>query len=319
MRSIENMLESPYMKNSGELTLIELKPHFTGHGKFFGPWVYRGNFTYVVDVGPASCSEQLVSDLNTMGVDLIDYVFLTHIHIDHAGGLSQLLSAYPQAKVVCHDHAVKHLKDPSRLMKDSQQVLGGLAEMYGKMLPVPRERIIPHSLWADDTVKIVETPGHAPHHLCFLHDGLMFVGEAAGMYHSLLGGNEYHRPATPARFFFDKALTSVERLLDLGDFRICYAHYGMLPSSQKALVRFHKQLMQWQEIACRVLRSCNGLNTEECMIQTLLREDANLQGLQHMDEETKARELDFMYNSVTGFLGCFREKLHVREGQYSNA
>lgn len=305
------------MENSGELTLIELKPHFQGHEKFFSPWIYRGNITYVVDVGPASCSEQLVSALNTMGVDTIDYVFLTHIHIDHAGGLPRVLSAYPQAKVVCHDQAVKHLTDPSRLMEASQQVLGALAEMYGKMLPVPRERIIPHSRWADDTMKIVGTPGHAPHHLSFLHDGMVFIGEAAGMYHSLLDGTEYHRPATPARFFFDKALASVERLLDLGDFRICYAHYGMLPSSQKALGRFKKQLMKWQEIACRILKTCNGLNTEEYMIQTLLREDANLQGLQHMDEETRAREFEFMHNSVKGFLSSTQENSDVRKGLIS--
>ena len=307
------------MKNGSELTLIELKPHFPGHEKFFGPWIYRGNLTYVVDVGPASCSEELVSALIKMGIDMVDYVLLTHIHIDHAGGLSRLLSAYPQAKVVCHDHAVKHLTNPSRLMEDSQQVLGELAEMYGKMLPVPRERIIPHSLWADDTIKIVETPGHAPHHLCFLHDGMMFVGEAAGMYHALPGGNEYHRPATPARFFFDKALSSIESLLELGDFRICYAHYGMLPSSQNALVAFEKQLLQWREIACRILRSYNGLNIEEYMIQTLLREDANLQGLRHMDEETMARELDFMHNSVKGFLSSTQENCDVREGLISEA
>jgi len=214
---------------------------------------------YVVDVGPASCSQQLVFVLKEMGIDVIDYVFLTHIHTDHAGGLARLLSAYPQAMVVCLDQTVDHLVDSSCVMEANRRVMGVVAERYGQLLPVPREKVIPHSQWKENTIKIIETPGHAPHHLSFLHDRALFVGEAAGMYQAIPSGMEYHRPATPPRFFFDEALSSVEKLLELGDFIICYAHYGMLPSSRNALITFKEQLLHWREIAYQV-RNTNKWN-----------------------------------------------------------
>ena len=270
-----------FATDAGPITIIELKPPFPGYEKFFGPWLYRGGFTYLVDVGPASCSQQLVSVLREMGVDEIDYVFLTHIHIDHIGGLAKLLSAYPKAAIVCHERVVKDLVDPSRLWTASKKVLGAIAEKYGKVLPIPRERLIPH-------------------------------GEAAGLYQAVPGGREYHRPATPPRFFFEDALASVEKLLELGDVRICYAHYGMFPSSQSALVAYKKQLLLWREIACHALDSYGRTDMTELMIQDLLRQDINLRSLEHMDERARARERDLMRNSVRGFLGCFKEKRYSR-------
>lgn len=301
-----------FATDAGPITIIELKPPFPGYEKFFGPWLYRGGFTYLVDVGPASCSQQLVSVLREMGVDEIDYVFLTHIHIDHIGGLAKLLSAYPKAAIVCHERVVKDLVDPSRLWTASKKVLGAIAEKYGKVLPIPRERLIPHSRFPGDTVQVVETPGHAAHHLSFLHESTLFVGEAAGLYQAVPGGREYHRPATPPRFFFEDALASVEKLLELGDVRICYAHYGMFPSSQSALVAYKKQLLLWREIACHALDSYGRTDMTELMIQDLLRQDINLRSLEHMDERARARERDLMRNSVRGFLGCFKEKRYSR-------
>lgn len=295
------------MTQRSQFTVIELKPSFPGHRRFFGPWVHRGCFRYVVDVGPASCSQQLVSELKAMDIDTIDYVFLTHIHIDHTGGLAGLLSAYPETKVVCHEQAVEHLLDPTHLWEASRKVLGITAERYGRPSSVPRQVLIPHSQWSGDNIRIIETPGHAPHHLSFLHNGTLFVGEAAGHYQALPNCMEYHRPATPPRFLFHKALASVEKLLELEDVRICYAHYGMLPSSKNALVRFKKQLLLWWEITCEFLRSCADLDTTESMIRTLLKEDANIQGLKHMDKDSRTREHYFMSNSVRGFVDYAQE------------
>jgi glyoxylase-like metal-dependent hydrolase (beta-lactamase superfamily II) len=303
-----------FATNFGLTTIIELTPPFPGYEQFFGPWLHRGNFTYLVDVGPASCSQQLVSVLREMGVDEIDYVFLTHIHIDHIGGLSKFLSAYPKASIVCHERVVNDLIDPSHLWAASKKVLGAIAENYGGVLPVPRERLIPHSRFSGDIIQVVETPGHAAHHLSFLHESSLFVGEAAGLYQEVPGGREYHRPATPPRFFFDDALASVEKLLELGDVRICYAHYGMLPSSQSALAAFKKQLLLWREVACHVLNSYGKTDMIELMIQILLERDINLWSLEHMGEQAKARENDLMRNSVRGFLGCFKEKRNSGSG-----
>lgn len=296
------------MNRTTQLKVIALAPPFPGHKNFFGPWVYRGDTVYVVDVGPGTCSKQLVSTLKAMNVDAIDYVFLTHIHIDHAGGLADLLSSYPYARVVCHSEATKHLVDPSALWAASRKALGSFAELYGQMQPVPKESIIPHTHWGKDTVEVIETPGHAPHHLSFVHDGILFVGEAGGHYQGLPDNIEYHRPATPQRFFFDNALDSVDRLLELEDMKICYAHYGMLPSSKEALGAFREQLLLWWDIGNRLLKSGTGSDMTELMVRALLKEDPCIQGVKNMDEDSRTREYYLMRNSARGFLNYIKEK-----------
>ena len=89
--------------------LIEIKQKLPGFNQFIGSWLYRGDITFVVDVGPANSVFRLIDALTEMKIETIDYIFLTHIHIDHSGGLARFLEHFPMAKVICHEKGIKHL------------------------------------------------------------------------------------------------------------------------------------------------------------------------------------------------------------------
>lgn len=287
------------------VTLIEIKQDVPGFNEFFGSWLCEGELNVVIDAGPANSAERLVQSLASMGLDRLDYILLTHIHIDHAGGVARLLDAYPEARVICHEKAVNFLVDPSRLWAGSLKVLGKVAEAYGEPEPVPLQKLIPHPDAEVKGLHIVETPGHAAHHLSYCFGGRLFAGEAAGNYLKLPQG-EYIRPATPPRFFMDVCLKSVDRLMSLGDQPICYAHFGQAESSHRCLEIFRDQLLRWEGIIREEVRKGGGALVERCM-DALLRKDPCLQVFHKMGSEVQEREKIFMSNSIRGYLGFLRE------------
>jgi glyoxylase-like metal-dependent hydrolase (beta-lactamase superfamily II) len=262
----------------------------------------------VIDVGPANTAGRLIDSLLSIGLDRVDYFLITHIHIDHAGGLTDLLEHYPMAKAICHEKAVDYIVDPSKLWAGSLKVLGKVAEAYGQPKPVQKERLIPHTKTDIKGLKIIETPGHAIHHLSFSYKNRLFVGEAGGNY-LVIDNTEYLRPATPPRFFFDVSVKSVDRLFALENQPICYAHFGRAESSQRLLRIFRDQLIRWKEIIYELVTG--GIRSDEenirnC-IEVLLEKDPNLAAFNKMDKDTQERERFLMANAVKGFLGFLRE------------
>jgi len=282
-------------------TLIEVKQERTGFDRFIGSWVCEGDQNMVVDVGPANSVMGLIKSLEDMNVDRIDYVLITHIHIDHAGGLADFLEHFPMAKAVCYEKAIEHLVEPAKLWAGSRHVLGELAEVYGRVKPVKRERLIPHTQADVKDVEIIETPGHAPHHISFRYQDCLFVGEAAGNYFSM-GDTDYIRPATPPIFLLKKCLMSVDLLLAAEDQPICYAHFGQADSSHQMLVRFREQLLKWEEIISEEMSRGDDHLVERC-VENLFEKDPNLKNFESLEPEIREREKFLMVNSINGFIG----------------
>lgn len=293
-----------------DVQLIEIKQDNPGLNGFLGSWLCRNGVTFVVDVGPARSGRRLVKELEKQGCHDLNYVLLSHIHIDHAGALADVLERYPAAQVISHNKGLENLESPSKLWQASRSVLQGIAEGYGPPRPVSRERLIPHTENPIPGLEIIETPGHAPHHLSFRFGGRLFAGEAAGNYF-VIRDKEYLRPATPPRFFLDVFLKSVDRLLALQDQPIHYAHFGQGDSSHRLLARFRKQLLAWHDII-REQFSLGGEDIIGRCVEILLERDANLEVFSEMDEGAQARERFFMANAVRGFVGYFQERAGVR-------
>ncbi|MEE9417895.1 MAG: MBL fold metallo-hydrolase [Desulfatiglandaceae bacterium] len=285
---------------------IEIKQDMPGFDSFFVSWLCQDDLNIVVDVGPANTAARLVESLGALGLDRVDYVLLTHIHIDHCGGLGDLLEHYPMARVICHDKAVEHMVDPLRLWSGSLKVLGEIAEAYGPPRPIPKGKLIPHSESDLKDLTIIETPGHAVHHLSFLYRDLLFAGEAGGNYF-IIGDTEYLRPATPPRFFFEVCLGSIDRLLSLEDQPICYAHFDQARSSHRLLGISREQLILWKEIIHKQVLKGDQELLERCM-NGLIEKDPNLKGISRMDQDTLKRERFFMANAIKGFIGYFKER-----------
>jgi len=291
-----------------EPELIEIKQDRPGFDRFIGSWLCPFDKTVVVDVGPSRSLPKLMDALTARGIHRVDYVLLTHIHMDHAGGLAEFLDHFPMARAVCHGKAIPHLVDPSKLWLGSQKTLGDLAEAYGPIAPVKRDRLIPHTEAQAEGIDLLETPGHAVHHLSFIVRGNLFAGEAGGIY--VRGeGWEYLRPATPPVFFLKQFLESIDRLLNARDLTMCYAHFGRADSSHHMLKRERAQLLFWQETVREEMAKGDPLLMERCMAK-LLAEDPELSAFEAMSSADQDRERFFMGNSIKGYLGFLQENPH---------
>jgi glyoxylase-like metal-dependent hydrolase (beta-lactamase superfamily II) len=287
--------------------LLEIPQRRPGFDRFVGCWLCKGDPVVLVDVGPAKSAENLIASLGSLGIERIDIILLTHLHIDHAGAVSYLLTRYPMAKVVCHEKGVEHLVNPLKLWEGSRKVLGPVAEEYGCPGFVPETSIVPHTKFDLEGLRVLETPGHASHHLSFEYRGALFPGEAAGNY-LLIGGKEGLRPATPPKLFLPLFLESLDRLLALKDQPICYGHFDRGESSHELLHRFRRQIDLWSRVIREEMsrRDTEGL-VGRCFSR-LLEEDPYLGLIDLLDAPSRERELFFMESSIKGFIGYFSQK-----------
>jgi len=287
-------------------TLVELKQDRPGFAHFIGSWVCRGDHTILVDVGPRRSIGQLAASLREMNIDKVDYILLTHIHIDHAGGIGTFLEHFPMAKIICHETGIEHLVEPAHLEAASRKVLGDLVDTYGPISPVKREYFIPHGEANINGLRIIETPGHAAHHLSFSYERHLFAGEASGIYLNV-EGKDYVRPATPPVFFLEEFVQSIDRLLALEDQIICYPHYGANGSSHALLNRARRQLFFWEDIIRQEIAKSPSSLIRACL-KRLLDSDSYLNAYADMDEDDQARERMFMTHSIEGYLGYLAKK-----------
>lgn len=172
--------------------------------------------------------------------DQVDYVFLTHIHLDHAGGASEFMRQLPNAKLVVHPRGARHMINPVKLIAGVTAVYGEaeFKRVYGEIHPIAAERIIEAP---DETVielngrplRLLDTPGHARHHYC-IYDArshAIFTGDTFGVsYRELdVDGQEFVFPTTsPVQFDPEAAHASIDRLMALHPEQAFLTHYGRI-------------------------------------------------------------------------------------------
>ncbi len=283
---------------------IDLDQALEGFRCFVSAWlVRRGGAVVVVDPGPRATLPRLLAALQERAVDRVDAVLLTHIHIDHAGGTGLLLERYPDARVVCHPKAIPHLVDPAKLWAGSCKVLGRVAEAYGEIAPVAADRIG----FQDETqvgglrVAAWDTPGHAPHHLCFQVEEVLFAGEVAGIRHPLPNG-DYRRPATPPVFHYPVSQASLEAVARIPADWLCLGHYGAVRAPAVFLDEAGEQLTRWVETARRQRREDSRL-WDEAVLADLRTHDPLFARFAELPADIQAREAYFTANSLKGIRG----------------
>ncbi|MBW1892565.1 MAG: MBL fold metallo-hydrolase, partial [Deltaproteobacteria bacterium] len=125
---------------SNNLFLITLPPPIPGFNDFICVWLYKGSISFIVDVGPSVTVPDLIKALNDLDITCLDYIFLTHIHLDHAGGIGEIAEHFSLTPVICHAAAISHLVDPSKLVAGTIKTLGDTGRAYGPIKPVPKNR-----------------------------------------------------------------------------------------------------------------------------------------------------------------------------------
>jgi len=238
-----------------------------GVRNFIASYILRGDETIIVETGPTSAVHNLIHGLERLCVkpEEVAYIAVSHIHLDHSGGVGPVVRRFPKAKVVVHERGVSHLANPEKLWQHAQIVLGHVAEIYGKPEPVPLDKI----LAAQDgmvldagggvALKVLETIGHAPHHLSFyepLSNGI-FTGDSAGIY---LNEIDVVVPTTPAPFRLDMALASLEKMASLKPSVLYYTHFGKVENATEKLQAYAEKLKLWANIAKETLEKGENLN-----------------------------------------------------------
>jgi len=241
-------------------------------------YVIKGKNTTIVETGPASTAQNLLSGLKQLNVKLeqVAYVAVSHIHLDHAGAAGTLLKHLPKAKLIVHPRGAPHVANPEKLWTEAREVLGNKAEMYGKPEPVPEKRIVAAAdgmtlnVGNGVSLKVVETLGHASHHLSYyetLNEGI-FTGDAAGIYLNRFG---VVVPTTPPPLRLDIALASLKKLISLKPRFLYYSHFGKAENGVKKLQAYAKQLELWAQIARQGVEEGESL---DAISRRLLESDA---------------------------------------------
>jgi len=196
-----------------------------------------------IDTGSNDALPNALAALRKLGldVDAVDYVILTHIHLDHAGGAGSLMAAFPNARLVVHPRGARHMAEPSKLVAGVTAVYGAdyVERVYGEILPIPAERIIEapdgHVIsLAGRELLCLDTPGHARHHICIVDRKTsgIFTGDMFGLsYRELdVDGRQFIFPTTtPTQFEPEEMRNSIERLLSFNPEAMYLTHYGRVP------------------------------------------------------------------------------------------
>ncbi|MCI4337061.1 MAG: MBL fold metallo-hydrolase [Thermoplasmata archaeon] len=207
----------------------------------------------LVETGPTTCHDALVRELGRNGIapEEVKRVFVTHIHLDHAGGVGALATTLPHAVFYAHERGVRHLIDPSKLVASARRAWGPAADpLWGAIVPIPATRI--RSLVGGESfplqggeLQVLATPGHAQHHVSFLETRTrsILVGDSAGVF---VEGSWRARPAIPPPDLDIAALfRSLERMIAAEPKRIWYSHFGPAPDAPAALRRYHATVQEW--------------------------------------------------------------------------
>ncbi len=239
--------------------VIEVDTRLGGWEKRTAGYLITGPAPVLIETGSQSSVPVVKRALAALGIGPEDLagVAVTHIHLDHAGGVGDIAAAFPNARVYVHELGARHLADPSRLIASAERVYGELLDgLYGRLDPTPSERITVLGegdvidVGAGRSIRAIDSPGHAKHHLGFLDSdsGLLFAGDALGV---KLPGGGVLRPATPPPDFdLDLALASMSRFREAGPTRICLAHYGLIDQAPAELLEeAADRLTRWAEIA----------------------------------------------------------------------
>ena len=235
-------------------------------------YLIRGDHPCLVETGTALSAPVVRDALASLGIGASDLatVVVTHIHLDHAGGVGDIARMFPAAQIVVHERGARHLVDPAKLVASARRVYGSaMDEVFGELLPTSAERVRAVDdgdvveLGSGRTLTAYYSPGHAQHHVGLLDSttGDLYVGDAAGIY---IPETADVRPSTPPPDFnLDLAVGSLERFGSLGPTRLLFSHFGPVTAVSETLDRSIEEIRLWVEIV-RDARS-DGLDLDHAV------------------------------------------------------
>ena len=216
-----------------------------------------------VDTGTNHSVPHLLAALDELGIayDAVDYVFLTHVHMDHAGGAGLLIQQLPNARVLIHPRGVPHMIDPSKLVAASKAVYGleEFGKLYGDVLPVPQDRIVDvpdnyRCSLGGRELELIHTPGHALHHYVIVdrERAAIFSGDTFGLSYRALDTSQgpfIVVTSSPSQFDPDQLASSIDRMMTYEPESIYLMHYSRVTGTPRLADLLKLQIREFVRIA----------------------------------------------------------------------
>jgi glyoxylase-like metal-dependent hydrolase (beta-lactamase superfamily II) len=260
-----------------EPVTFEISPGLTAIDTFYGgrerytaAYLLLAEEPAIVETGPTTSADHVVAGLERLGIGTADlaHIVVTHIHLDHAGGVGRLARVFPNATVWVHERGAPHLRDPARLVASATRLYGeaAMASLFGPVEPVPAGRIralaegsrIP---LGGRSLEALDTPGHASHHVALVDSstGAVFTGDVLGIH---VPDARVLRPATPPpEFDPDLTVHSVERIRERArTSMVLFSHFGPVMEVDRICDLAVQRTRAWTEVVRRGLERTDDLD-----------------------------------------------------------
>jgi glyoxylase-like metal-dependent hydrolase (beta-lactamase superfamily II) len=297
-------------------SIIPIDLKFLGRKKAIAAYLIPHKYgAALVETGPGSTCEELTNQLDLLGYkpNDISHVFITHIHLDHAGAAGWL--AKQGAQIFVHPIGESHLKNPEKLLASARRIYGDKMDLlWGEFLPVPSEKLSvvldqEQVISGDLTFTAIHTPGHAEHHISWLFEDTCFTGDVGGV---RIPGFSYIRlPLVPPELHFGKWRDSLVRLEEFDFRKIAPTHFGIFEDAKLHL----KQARQMLE---DIEKWMDNIITEDISIESLREQYVtfmNLQGERAGLGEEALRIYEIANPTWMGADGIYRYRKKFVEGR----
>lgn len=282
--------------------------------------IRAGDRLAIVDTGTQHSLPQVASALEHLKLtpEHVDFVILTHIHLDHAGGASALMALCPNAQLIVHERGAKHMAEPDALVNGTKAVYGEEAfkKLYGEIAPIdagriyaPKdEEVLP---WADRDLLFIDTPGHASHHHCIIdaQTNSVFTGDTLGIAYKALRDDQqaFVLPTTTPVQFKPAALhQSIDRVMSYQPDTLYLTHYGALKPNASMIAGLHEQIDDYVMLTEKAAESGPDLlktlsaelkaySMRRCKNEIPSLDDATIEQWLGLDSELNAQGLAFWW------------------------
>ncbi|MFB3739684.1 MAG: MBL fold metallo-hydrolase [Candidatus Velamenicoccus archaeovorus] len=241
---------------------------FAGRERYTAAYLLEARELTLVETGPTHSVEPVRAGLERLGVspDELANVVVTHIHLDHAGGVGRLSTVFPRATVWVHERGAPHLADPGKLVASATRLYGeaDMARLFGPVEPVPGDRL--RALAGGDRIplgdrglEVLYTPGHASHQVALVDSrtGAVFTGDALGIH---LPDLPVLRPATPPPDVdVEAGVASIEAIRARRPSALLFAHFGPIREVDATCDLAVRRLRAWAEVVRSALATTDDL------------------------------------------------------------
>ena len=297
---------------------------FGGRRRATAAYLLDADEPAIVETGPATSFEPVVAGLERLGIGRTDlaHVVVTHIHLDHAGGVWRIAERFPNATVWVHERGARHLTDPTRLLASVTSIYGAetMASLFGPVEPVAAQRI--RALGDGDLIELgrrhletVSTPGHAKHHVALVDSatGAVFTGDALGIHPP---DARVLRPATPPPDYdLELAIASIERIRERArGAMLLFSHFGPVEEVERICDLAVERFRAWTDAVGETVERTEDLDEIVRVLQEVARADAETGAEATLDLQAMETLSSLRLNAL-GILGYWSK---VREQRRSD-